>query len=783
MHGRKQIICAGSLSPSADRPYPEERVRVVGACWGLFLVACGARSELASYEPPGDAGGDGWPGDATVDAPSGSDSSAGDVAVRDAPLSDAPAPDAPIDSPAGDAARIDSGPDATPCSGPPGPAVVFAPAAYCDSDGPLEAVAARDLDGDGHVDLVAVAYTPPEVLVYFGAGDGTFASPRAFPVSDGPASLAIADFDGDGRLDLAVGHESNTADHLVSVRLAQAGGGLGPERMVTAGGWPRALAAADLNGDTTVDLAVGDGLDDDVTVLLGNGDGTFRSAGRFGAGPAPLGVAALDWNADGTLDLAVSDQNFGLEVLLGRGDGTFAAGAGFDGTLNGGQVVAGDLNCDGRPDLVAANMRLYGGVTVVTAGATPVTRAYRVGAWGPFGLALADLNGDGNLDLATACPYTTAGDQALYVLPGNGDGTFGAPQDVTASTYRNLYPWTAAAADLDEDGRIDLAVADGSGPLTILLNRTGESADAGSVAPTAGACSPPAPAGIHAIVTLAQGQSDPFGVAVDDAGVYWTNFDYPSFDAGTVMSVPKSGGAAVVLATGQGSPGELAVDTTSVYWADYNGSEIASAPLAGGGAMLLSNTGAFPGDIQVDATRVYWGDSSGLIAAPLLGGSSQVLCCGMTGVSALTSDATNLYASAGDLLQIPKSGAPPVTLAAGVQAYALAVDGQNVYWITIPGTPGGGEIWTKSIAGSDLPRTLATGLRAPESLLCDGVNLYWLDSPGGGVLDGAVMSVPVAGGVPTPVAWGQRQPVRIAADATRIYWTERLSGRVNAMAK
>jgi hypothetical protein len=110
----------------------------------------------------------------------------------------------------------------------------------------------------------------------------------------------------------------------------------------------------------------------------------------------------------------------------------------------------------------------------------------------------------------------------------------------------------------------------------------------------------------------------------------------------------------------------------------------------------------------------------------------------------------------------------------------VAVDAQNVYWTNSDRTPPySGRLLTKSLAGTDTPRELASGF-APGAVVSDGVNVYWID---GASADGRILRIPVAGGAPTEIAWGQFEPARIALDATHVYWTERLAGRVRMMAK
>src|SRR5207302_5536960 len=152
------------------------------------------------------------------------------------------------------------------------------------------------------------------VSVLLGNGDGTFQPARTFAAGTDPYSVAVGDFNGDGKPDLVVANSANNT-------------------------WP---SSGQLPGN--------------LSVLLGNGDGTFRAAQTFTTGTTPEYVAVGDFNGDGKADLAVANyRSHNLSVLLGNGDGTFRAVQTFT-TGSGHQtVVVGDFNGDGQPDLAVAN--------------------------------------------------------------------------------------------------------------------------------------------------------------------------------------------------------------------------------------------------------------------------------------------------------------------------------------------------------------------------------------------------------------------------------------------
>src|SRR5436309_2917389 len=194
----------------------------------------------------------------------------------------------------------------------------------------------------------------------------SFTSQGDSAVGPHPQWVAVGDFNRDGKQDLAV---ANAGSNTVSVLLGNGDGTFQAARTFPAGGsGPASVAVGDFNGDGRQDLAVtlyGDGSGNTLAVLLGNGDGTFGAPLIFGVGPGPVSSAVADFNGDGIQDLAVAnwDRNVGhtVSVLLGNGDGTFQAAQNFLAGQGVASVAVGDLDGDGRPDLAAGN---YGGDTV-----------------------------------------------------------------------------------------------------------------------------------------------------------------------------------------------------------------------------------------------------------------------------------------------------------------------------------------------------------------------------------------------------------------------------------
>ena len=240
---------------------------------------------------------------------------------------------------------------------------------------------------------LAVLMAATVVLTAGAAGaQASFTAPQSFATGDTPEAVVSADFNNDSKADLAVaniGANSGLLSDNVSVLLGNGDGTFGTAKNFNVGDGPLHLTSADFNGDSKADLAVANIRSDNVSVLLGNGDGTFGAAQNFGAADGPWFVTSADFNGDSKVDLATANAPSivsgasvpgNVSVLLGNGDGTFGTAQNF---------VAGD---------------------------TPVY------------LASADFDGDSKVDLAAA----NNSSHNVSVLSGNGDGTFGTAQNFAA---------------------------------------------------------------------------------------------------------------------------------------------------------------------------------------------------------------------------------------------------------------------------------------------------------------------------------------------------------------
>ena len=180
--------------------------------------------------------------------------------------------------------------------------------------------------GDGIPDLIVANYNDDTVSVLLGKGDGTFLPQEVFPVGEKPYSLAVADLNGDGKPDIIV---ANSASDTVSVLLNLGGGkdyvNFAPQTTFATGRQPFSVAVADLTGDGIPDIVTANAFDNTVSVLLGNGDGTFQTQRTFAVGSRPYSVAVADLTGDGKPDIVTT--NYGgnsVSVLLNNGGGSFA---------------------------------------------------------------------------------------------------------------------------------------------------------------------------------------------------------------------------------------------------------------------------------------------------------------------------------------------------------------------------------------------------------------------------------------------------------------------------
>jgi hypothetical protein len=277
----------------------------------------------------------------------------------------------------------------------------------------------------------------------------TFSGPTSFPAGDYATSVAVGDFNGDSRSDLAT---ANVNSDDVSILLGEGSGGFGPKIDIAVGDFPNWIVVGDFNGDSRPDLAVANFNSGNISILLGDGSGGFSGPTDFAVDAFPCAVAIGNINGDSSPDLVtanVSSDN--VSVLLGDGSGGFGAPAQFSVGNNPCAVAAADFNGDSRTDLAAANVS-SDNVSILLgdgSGGFSGPVAFAAGD-SPISIAVGYFNGDSLSDLAVA---NRDSDNASILL-GDGSGGFSTPTNFTVGDE----PYSVAVADFDADSRADLAV-------------------------------------------------------------------------------------------------------------------------------------------------------------------------------------------------------------------------------------------------------------------------------------------------------------------------------------
>jgi len=333
------------------------------------------------------------------------------------------------------------------------------------------AVAAGDFDGDGKIDLAVVNSGDASVAddggvsILLGNGDGTFRAAVNIPAGKNPVSIAVADFNGDNRPDLAIVNFDGGVGN-VGILISNGNGTFQSPVDYTVASGASMVAIGDFNSDLKPDVVVSGS---SVSVLLGSGDGTFRPHVELAFGGQDIVVA--DFNGDGKADLAT--RTGFVRIALGNGDGTFQA-ATFAASLSAG-ITLGDFNGDGKIDMFLNHFNLFAPpnspkwIGVFSAGNGDGT--FQSGASTGLDLTSSggvfhdDFNGDGKLDLMKPDNY-----QSILLYAGNGNGTFQKPISLNAGSSPNY----AASIDLNGDKSPDIiATNSGDNTISILLNSVG----------------------------------------------------------------------------------------------------------------------------------------------------------------------------------------------------------------------------------------------------------------------------------------------------------------------
>lgn len=264
-----------------------------------------------------------------------------------------------------------------------------------------------DVNGDSISDIVVNSYTNSAVSVFIGNSDGSFVAARSYAIQAGTANaddISLADFNGDGNVDVAT---ADSTTGTVSVLLNNGNGTfrLGTQTSVGGTSQPKGLTTGDLNGDGKSDIAVSLWNSSAVQILLGTGNGTF-SLGVSISVNAPYGIQADDFNRDGYADLAVTDDGSSrVFIINGNGDGTFKAKVTYTGILSGSnpsRITIADINADGYDDLALANTTGAAASILLANSNGTFNAPTQLGAGNPtYQVAVGDFNGDGVSDIAS----------------------------------------------------------------------------------------------------------------------------------------------------------------------------------------------------------------------------------------------------------------------------------------------------------------------------------------------------------------------------------------------
>jgi hypothetical protein len=339
----------------------------------------------------------------------------------------------------------------------------------------ISSVAVADINGDGKQDFITANSAVNYVYTMLGNGDGTIRYGNSYPTGSGttPGAVAVADVNGDSKLDILT---SNKGNETIGVLL---GNGNGTFQNITtyASEVVSNVTVTDVNGDNRLDIVTTNYNLALIGVMLGNGNGTFGAVTKISTGApgdsAPADVAVADLNGDGKPDIVyVDDQNNRAGVLLGNGNGTFQAITKYLSGFGATGVSIADVNGDNVPDLVTTNY-VDGEVGVLLGNGNGTFRAitkFSVGSYGNYDVEVADVNGDNKPDILT----TNWNKSTVAVLLGNGNGTF-KPM-ATFTTGDRSYPGAFVVTDVNGDRRPDIITANGDAyqdaTFSVLLNQT-----------------------------------------------------------------------------------------------------------------------------------------------------------------------------------------------------------------------------------------------------------------------------------------------------------------------
>ncbi|CAF1482311.1 unnamed protein product [Adineta steineri] len=318
-------------------------------------------------------------------------------------------------------------------------------------------VTVGDVNGDGTPDIIVTNYKIGTVGVLLNAGNGTFLAQVAYPTGTtyDTWSVSLADMNGDSKLDIVVG---NAASNNIGILLNTGNGTFGAQVTYStgSGSHPYSVVAVDVNADSKPDIIAANYYLGNIGVFLNTGSGTFSAQVTYPVGSSPFSITTVDVNGDGQPDIIVANTHSdNVGVLFNTGNGTFGAQVTYS-TGTGSQpysVVALDVNGDNKPDIIAANYNAFNvGVFLNTGNGTFVAQVtYSTGASSyPYYVSAGDVNGDSYADIVVANYWA----DNVGVLLNMGNGTFTV--QVAYSTGSWSEPYSVRVADVNADGTLDI---------------------------------------------------------------------------------------------------------------------------------------------------------------------------------------------------------------------------------------------------------------------------------------------------------------------------------------